>query len=61
MADADDRDDEATCFTTRISSFRDRARESERAEPRPPKLPPPPGPLPAGGAVDPDDVLNRKE
>jgi hypothetical protein len=61
MADEKEHDENAPCFTTRVTNFRDRARESESNPPRTPKLPPVPGSIPDGGEVDPDHVLDKKE
>jgi hypothetical protein len=61
MADEKDDEEKGSCFTTRITSFPERSRESESGRPRTPKLPPVPGSIPEGGEVDPDQVLNRKK
>jgi hypothetical protein len=61
MADEKNHEDDAPCFTTRVTNFRERARESESETPRAPKLPPVPGSIPDAGEVDPDRVLNRKK
>ena len=61
MADEKNQEENAPCFTTRVTNFRERARQSESDPPRPPKLPPAPGSIPDAGEVEPDRVLNRKK
>ena len=45
----------------RIASFSERAKQPETFEPRPKKLPPSPGPVPRGRAVDPSCILNPED